>query len=212
MNRAKLYTYLAPEPCQKCLQKILSGAVSLGRGPFGYRGSSFPKAILDLDCNINDSRMTVLGGEFAIYVDDRRQLELPWQKPNRTVRCWNISWTENHGQNRSKGANATDLLPFSRSTAVALDHPGIVHQLANFFSRRKNQHRGDGNQQLQLSTPVHPCSRSTSSSAFRLMFTSHPCVKSSWNFAMPRTWTQCWNQSNCKAGLSMSQIAVGERT
>ena len=94
------------------------------------------KAILDLDCNINDSRMTVLGGEFAIML----MIEGNWNSLAKLEsNCallehqlgLKIMVKQTKGRKRE-----SDLLPYEVD-AVALDHPGIVHQLANFFSRRK---------------------------------------------------------------------------
>lgn len=91
--------------------------------------------ILDSGCNIADSRMTVLGGEFAVLLliegqwnslaklED--QLEQMQERLGMTI---NIKRTE---QKKPGGA----LLPYAVDV-VALDNPGIVHSLANFLSQR----------------------------------------------------------------------------
>jgi glycine cleavage system transcriptional repressor len=92
-------------------------------------------AIFDLQCNITDSRMTVLGGDFAILM----LIEGPWNQLARLEGQvedlqqslgLTIITERTHGRNRRD-----DLVPY-RVEVVALDHPGIVHHLANFFSRR----------------------------------------------------------------------------
>jgi glycine cleavage system transcriptional repressor len=93
------------------------------------------KAIYDVDCNITDSRMTVLGGEFAILL----LVQGPWnmlakledQVPELQERL-DLTITTKHTSERSSEAN---LLPYGVDV-VALDHPGIVYSLASFFSDR----------------------------------------------------------------------------
>lgn len=94
------------------------------------------KAILNIGCNIADSRMTVLGGEFAILL----MVEGNWntlgkleeaipaleQQLDLTVIVKRTEARDNSGR----------ALPYVVDV-VALDHPGIVHQLARFFSQRK---------------------------------------------------------------------------
>jgi len=93
------------------------------------------RAIFDLDCNISDSRMTVLGGEFAIQL----LIEGPWNQ---------LARLESHIPELEKNLGLTilsryteprsaddALLPYAVDV-VALDHPGIVHTLANFLSQR----------------------------------------------------------------------------
>ena len=94
------------------------------------------KAIFDLDCNINDSRMTVLGGEFAIIL----LIEGNWNALAKLEsNCpaleqqlgMKIMARQTRGRRRE-----SELLPYEVDV-VALDRPGIVHHLASFFSRRK---------------------------------------------------------------------------
>jgi len=91
--------------------------------------------ILSYGCNIVDSRMTVLGGEFAIIMlisgnwNNVAKLEtsLPGlqESLNLAVTC-----TRTDPRQLEK-----DALPYSVEV-IALDHQGIVHELAEFFSSR----------------------------------------------------------------------------
>ncbi len=94
------------------------------------------RVIYELDCNITDSRMTVLGGEFAVLI----LVEGPWNK---------LAKLEDHlpelqedldltiVSRRTSEREATgDLLPYAVDV-VSLDHPGIVYNLASFFSQRQ---------------------------------------------------------------------------
>ncbi len=91
------------------------------------------KAIYELDCNVSDSRMTVLGGEFAILL----MIEGPWnllakledQVPELQDRL-HLTITTRRTEERAGNAN---LLPYGVDV-VSLDHPGIVYSLASFFS------------------------------------------------------------------------------
>ncbi len=91
--------------------------------------------ILDSGCNIADSRMMVLGGEFAVLLlvtgnwnamaKLENQLEAVQERLGMTL---TLKRTE---PRPLEGA----YLPYAVDV-VALDHPGIVHNLANFFSTR----------------------------------------------------------------------------
>ncbi len=92
-------------------------------------------AILDQGCNVNDARMTVLGGEFAILL----MVEGNWNTLAKLEdslpalqRELDLTMIAKRTEGRVAGK---DLLPYAVEV-VALDHPGIVHNLASFFSRR----------------------------------------------------------------------------
>ena len=91
--------------------------------------------VLNSGCNIADSRMMVLGGEFAVLL----QVSGNWnnlakledqlgQIQTKLGMTLSVKSTE---QKQPSGA----FLPYAVDV-VALDHPGIVHNLANFFSQR----------------------------------------------------------------------------
>jgi glycine cleavage system transcriptional repressor len=94
------------------------------------------KAIFDLNCNINDSRMTVLGSEFAIIL----MIEGNWNALAKLES--NCSSLEQQlglkimmKQTRER-KQGLELLPYEVDV-VALDHPGVMHHLAKFFSQRQ---------------------------------------------------------------------------
>ncbi|AKH21633.1 glycine cleavage system protein R [Sedimenticola thiotaurini] len=94
------------------------------------------KAILNIGCNIADSRMTVLGGEFAILL----MVEGNWNTLGKLEEAipaleqqLDLTIIVKRTEARDSTARA---LPYVVDV-VSLDHPGIVHQLANFFSQRK---------------------------------------------------------------------------
>ena len=90
-------------------------------------------AVADSGCNIVDSRMTVLGGEFAVLElvsgrwDNLARLEqaLPGLGEELGLHI--------HSSRTQERECAGNLIPYSVEV-VAMDHPGIVQQLATFFS------------------------------------------------------------------------------
>ncbi|MGV6825559.1 MAG: glycine cleavage system protein R [bacterium] len=96
---------------------------------------SLSRAISDLDCNIADSRMTVLGGDFAVLL----MVEGPWNQLAKLEdqlpelqRKLNLTIISDRTEARKP---TEEVLPYLVEV-VSLDHPGIVHQLASFFSQR----------------------------------------------------------------------------
>jgi len=94
------------------------------------------KAVLEHGCNIEDSRMTVLGGEFAAIL----LVEGKWNtlaKIENTLpeleRQLGMTITAKRTGERAVGGN---LLPYAVDV-ISMDHPGIVNNLAGFFADRK---------------------------------------------------------------------------
>ncbi|MGD8742403.1 MAG: glycine cleavage system protein R [Granulosicoccaceae bacterium] len=91
--------------------------------------------VLDNGCNIVDSRMTVLGGEFAILLmvagswDTISRLEQALPKVAESLNLTLIS-------KRTKARSLPEkMLPYLVEV-VSMDHPGIVYNVAEFFSSR----------------------------------------------------------------------------
>ncbi|TVO74840.1 glycine cleavage system protein R [Sedimenticola selenatireducens] len=93
------------------------------------------KSILEFGCNITDSRMTVLGGEFAILL----MVEGNWNTLTKMEES--IAGLEQQlsltiiAKRTEQRDRSNPFLPYVVEV-VSLDHPGIVHQLASFFSKR----------------------------------------------------------------------------
>ncbi len=93
------------------------------------------KAILDQGGNITESRMTVLGGEFAMMLlvigtqecigNIISKLEATGEKLNLTLIA---KETQAQESNQKR-------LPY-QITVVSMDHPGIVHNISDFLSSR----------------------------------------------------------------------------
>lgn len=93
------------------------------------------QCILDAGGNIADSRMTVLGGDFAVILmvcgNWNSIAKLEDQLPG-VAQALEMTLTLRRTESRAAEGN---LLPYGVDV-VALDHPGIVHHLASFFSAR----------------------------------------------------------------------------
>ncbi len=93
------------------------------------------RAFKDCGCNIVDSRMSVLGGEFAMISllsgswDSLAKLDdvLP-----RLQKELDLRFTARRTEERISHSAAMPYL----IEVVAMDHPGIVHDIASFFSDR----------------------------------------------------------------------------
>ena len=94
------------------------------------------RCILNSGCNIVDSRMTVLGGDFAILLlVDGNWNNIAKLESQITQIEERLGLTITARRTTPKGIGK-DLLPYGVDV-VALDQPGIVHNLAGFFSKRK---------------------------------------------------------------------------
>ena len=99
---------------------------------------SVSKFILDCGCNLEDSRMAVLGGEFAMLI-------LVAGEPPALARLFSGTAQASRESGLALDAKPTlapaaaaaaDTIPYSL-VAYSLDHPGIVQQVASFLARRK---------------------------------------------------------------------------
>ncbi len=107
---------------------------ALGRDQPGL-ADHLSKIVLDCGCSIRDSRMAVLGSEFAMMLlvsgnwNSIAKLEtlLPRLRdtPELTLQ---VKRTEAR-------TGTTNLVPYAVEV-VSIDRPGIVHDIANFFARR----------------------------------------------------------------------------
>lgn len=94
------------------------------------------EVVFEHECNIDDSRMTVLGGEFALMLlvsgnwNTIAKLEASLPKLQSKL---DLTLIFKRTEARATRKNS---LPYSVEV-IAIDHPGIVYQVANFFSSRQ---------------------------------------------------------------------------
>lgn len=106
--------------------------------------------ITDSGCNIEESRMAVLGGKFAVIM----LVSGPWNALSKLEGQigslgeqlgLTLIYERTHKREQIRGA-----VPYSVEV-VAMDHPGIVRNLATFFARQ-----GINIEELQTSTYPAP--------------------------------------------------------
>ncbi len=93
------------------------------------------RAVKDCGCNVVESRMTILGGEFSMLLlvsgnwNTVTKLEGALPKLEKSLKLTLASRRTTEREPRE------DLLPYAVDV-VCLDQPGIIFNLANFFSER----------------------------------------------------------------------------
>lgn len=96
--------------------------------------SALAAMVKELELNIDDSRMTVLGGEFAVLMSvagaDEAVVAL---EPRLAELCEQLGLA--HLFRLTRDRTAAQGLPY-RVRVKAMDHPGIVQRIAGFFSDR----------------------------------------------------------------------------
>jgi glycine cleavage system transcriptional repressor len=93
------------------------------------------ETVFGLGLSIEDSRMTVLGGEFAVLmlvVGEEDALQELDGRLTELARAADFAYLFRGTRDRV----AEHSLPY-QVRVVAMDHPGIVHRIASFFSARK---------------------------------------------------------------------------
>jgi len=93
------------------------------------------KAILNQGGNISESRMTVLGGEFAMMLlvtGTQECIDNIISKLEETGQDLNLTLIAKETQAQESDQKR---LPY-QITVVSMDHPGIVHNISDFLSSR----------------------------------------------------------------------------
>lgn len=91
--------------------------------------------LLDSGCNISDSRMTILGGEFALILllsGNWNSIAKIEETLPRVADKLGLTLGLKRTEPRKKRGN---LLSY-HVDALAIDQPGLVHRVADFFSSR----------------------------------------------------------------------------
>lgn len=97
--------------------------------------SSLTSIVHDLDLNVEDSRMTVLGSEFAVLMSvSGAEPALSALEAQLTAFCSSADMAFLF--RRTEQRIPSENLPY-RVRVVAMDHPGIVRNITEFFSRRQ---------------------------------------------------------------------------
>ena len=123
---------MSEQPPVKNNQLVLS---ALGEDKPGII-DELSRSVMDCGCTIIDSRMAILGGDFALLLQVggnwNNVAKLEGQIKSLEERLGLAITSRRTTEKESR----KDLLPYGVDV-VALDQPGIVHNLARFFSQRK---------------------------------------------------------------------------
>jgi len=92
--------------------------------------------VLDSGCNIADSRMMVLGGEFAVLLLVSGNWNNITKLEGQTAAMEKALGMQITAKRTQPKPRSGDVMPYAVDV-VALDHPGIVHNLAAFFAGRE---------------------------------------------------------------------------
>jgi glycine cleavage system transcriptional repressor len=88
-------------------------------------------------CNLEDSRMAILGGSFALIVLVTGPAEaiarLERSMPSIETELGLTIVLQSTGLRETQAERSPPMVPY-RITAVALDHPGIVHRISNLLA------------------------------------------------------------------------------
>jgi len=91
--------------------------------------------ILDLQLNIEDSRMSIMGGEFAIMLlisgDEKKLTQLKNSITELESLFSDLTFTSKFTKAKTQEPGLS-----YKVKVVALDHQGIVHNLTRFFSEK----------------------------------------------------------------------------
>jgi len=94
------------------------------------------KVVLDAGCSVEDSRMMVLGGEFSVIMMTSGNWNHIAKLENAVkVAATELSLVTTLTRTEPRKAKPT-LMPYAVEV-VAIDNPGIVHHVTDFFSRRQ---------------------------------------------------------------------------
>ncbi len=93
------------------------------------------QAVLDCGCNVGDSRMAVLGGEFAVIMVVSGNWSAVAKLESALPRLEEKLNLQVQSKRTEPRSGTDNLIPYGVEV-VAMDQPGIVHDVANFFGRR----------------------------------------------------------------------------
>ena len=97
--------------------------------------NAISQLVTETHCNIDDSRMTVLGGEFAVLMLVSGAKEnIDALDHNLPAIAKTLELTTFTKRTNTKAAEYSER-PYTVQV-VALDNQGIIHEIANFFSKQ----------------------------------------------------------------------------
>lgn len=93
------------------------------------------EAVLEAGCNVEDSRMVALGGKFAVILMASGNWNMIAKLESGLGRLQERLGMSITAERTSPREGLQNLVPYAVDV-VSADHPGIVHNLSNFFYGR----------------------------------------------------------------------------
>lgn len=130
-NAASMRSSTRPptEPMQNHIAVSVMGANRLGLL------EAFTKSVKDCGCSIGESRMTVLGDRFTLMLILSGSWDAIAKIESLLPRLENQLQVKTLAQRAEPRRRQGDLMPYAIEM-VAVDHPGIVHEITQFFAQR----------------------------------------------------------------------------
>jgi glycine cleavage system transcriptional repressor len=97
--------------------------------------NNISKLIVEHGCNIEDSRMAVLGGEFAAMLLVEGKWNTLAKIENALPELEKSAGLTITSKRTGERENTKSLVPYA-ADVISIDQPGIVHSLASFFAER----------------------------------------------------------------------------
>jgi glycine cleavage system transcriptional repressor len=116
-------------------QKISLVLSALGEDHPGIM-NKLSKMILDHGCSIEDSRMTVLGGDFAAILLVKGKWNKIAKIESSLPELGRQLDLKIHHKRTAKREKSDNRIPYMIDV-VAMDHPGVLNQLTEFFAQRQ---------------------------------------------------------------------------
>ena len=94
------------------------------------------EVIKENGCNLEDSRMSVLGGEFAVILMTSGNWNTLVKLESQLSALQDSLGMHIFSKRTEPRKTQKNIMPYG-ADVISIDHPGIVHNLSNFFSSKK---------------------------------------------------------------------------
>jgi glycine cleavage system transcriptional repressor len=98
--------------------------------------NTITETILECGCNLGNSRMSVLGGEFAIILLASGNWNTVAKLESQLSTLQDSLGMHIFSKRTEPRKTQKNIMAYS-ADVISIDHPGIVHKLSNFFSKKK---------------------------------------------------------------------------
>lgn len=97
--------------------------------------NSITETIMESGCNLENSRMSVLGGEFAVILLASGNWNTIAKLESQLAALQDSLGMHIFSKRTETRMAKKNVMPYC-ADVISIDHPGIVHQLSNFFASK----------------------------------------------------------------------------